>query len=651
MNKDMIKVLNERQKCRDKVAIWFGSRDNFIHPFREALANSIDEINNNFDEGIVEVIRNEKLITVKDTGRGIPIEGKTNGINNYELLFLTLFAGTNYDNASNGKITTGTYGVGNTVSCYCSSFFKVVSYRNGKKYTLIFENGGCLKDKISIEDGYEGKHGTEISFILDKEVFGEYEYNPDEVEDIIKNCAGVNSKIKFIYSDFERYNEYHYEGIKQFFSDECNGNTCDMIIGAEKIYENDINVYTENRPEDEETSIREKDYIELILTTSSSPTQKAYLNITYLSEGGSINKGIIIGVRDFVNKYAENKKLLNKKLGKISNNDVEGSISFVCNMLSTVVEFTNQTKLATNKILYQKIAREYTIGVLETELIEKPKNIEKFVKHILTVQEFNNRALASRKKLKDTLSKKADNIKNRIKKLTDCVNHGMDSEIFITEGDSANGSAIQARDATFQACLAIRGKIKNILKTDFTKIFDSQIILDIVQALGCGVEVKGKNKDLGEFDINSLRYGKIIIMTDADPDGFQIRCLLLSVFYRLVPTLIKEGHIYIALTPLYEVRFNDDKLIYWFSEDEKDNYINKHGDSNIKKISRCKGLGELDADVLSETSIDPSTRNIMRVTIDDIKEMEKAFNIWMEDDSSERKKILTEELNKYVLED
>lgn len=645
--KDVIKVLDERQKCRDKVAIWFGSRDNFIHPFREALANAIDEIINNFDNGEIHVTRNMNLITVKDSGRGIPIEGKTNGVDNYKLLFLTLFAGTNYDNAFNKKYTTGTNGVGNTVSCYCSSFFKVVSYRNNKKYTLVFENGGYLKDKMTIEDGYDGEHGTEISFILDKEVFGEYEYNSDELEDIIKSCAGVNSKIRFTYSDSKKSNEYYYNNIEQFFSDECNNNTCEMIVGAKKTYENDVYISSNNLEEDNCQLIKETDHIELVLTTSSTPIQKSYLNITYLSEGGTINKGIIYGVKDFVNNYAQNKRLLNKKLGKVSNNDVEESISFVCNMLSTVVEFTNQTKLSTDKSLYQKIAKEYVMEVLETELIERPKNIEKFVKHILEVQEFNNKAQTSKKKLKAKLSSRVDNISNRVEKLTDCKNHGKDSEIFIAEGDSAKGSIVQARDASFQACLAIRGKITNVLKRPFMDIFDSKIVVDIIKCLGCGIETTKKYKDLGEFDINSLRYGKIILATDADADGFQIQCLLLSLFYRLTPTLIKKGYIYIAMTPLYEVKLKDGNIVYWFSEEEKENYIEEYTNENIKSMSRCKGLGEMDAKILSETGVHPDTRNIVQVTVEDAKMMDEMFEIWMGNKADKRFEILSKELNKY----
>lgn len=655
MGKDTIKVLSEREQARQKVAIWFGSRDNFIHPFREALANAIDEIKNNFEFGEITVrLESDGRITVTDTGRGIPLTGSTDGIPNYHLLLLKLFAGTNYDNGENGKIATGTNGVGLTVTNYCSSNFHIKSYKRDSMSSMTFENGGdiamplkTLPNDLDILDGYTG---TTVSFILDKEVFGNYKYNRDEVESIVRNCAGVNKKINFIFQyECEDANEYKYESLEEFFNEDNTSNTCKNIIGTANEVESEVSILLDDRSRTTKTII-EKDIIEFILTTSAEPVQKSFLNATHLSEGGTVDAGVILGVRNFVNKYIKESKLMDKKLGVISKEDVELSISYTISVLSTLVEFANQTKLATNKTLYRTIVAKYVEEVMELEKIQNFKNIDKLVKHILEIQKFNSKAQANKNKLKKELGKKVDNISNRIEGLVDCKLHGEDSEIFITEGKSALGSVVLARDAKFQAGFPIRGKITNVLKKSMSEILESQTVMEIIKILGCGIDTDRKHKDLGEFCEEALRYGKIMIATDMDADGYQIQCLLLTLFYKLTPTLIKNGRVYIVNTPLYEVRLNDDTTIYWYSETEKQNYIKCNGESEIKHMARCKGLGELDAEVMAETGVNPDTRNITQVTVDNFEEMIKTFEIWMGESVEGRKKLITENLNKIEVE-
>ena len=585
MNRDKIKVLNEREQSRSKVAIWFGSRDNFIHPFKEVVANGIDEINNNFDKGEITVkLMKDNTITVTDTGRGIPLLGETDGIPNYELLLLKLFAGTNYDNGENGKIAVGTNGVGLTVTNYCSSYFSIKSYKQDEIAGIIFGNGGEILKPLERYKNNTGFTGTKITFQLDTDVFGDYKYNIEEIENILKRSAGVNSRINFKFQyENEDIKEYNYDSLEEYFEEVAVDKTCKNIIGDKRLFENEIEYQEKNN------FIIEKNEIELILSTSSNPVQEGFLNITHLSEGGTINEGVINGVRLFANKYIKDKKLIDKKLGAIANNDIEESISFVCNVLSTVVEFANQTKLSTNKKLYKEIVQKYTQDLLEVELIQNPKNIERFIKHILEVQKFNNKAQASKRALQKKLNEKVDSLSNRIEGLVDCKEHGMNSELFIAEGKSALGSIILARNARNQAGMAIRGKITNCLKIGYDEIFKSETVTDIIKALGCGIETDKKNKELGEFHIENIRYGKIICSCDADADGYQICCLLLTMFYRLTPTLIKEGMIYIARTPLYEVRMKDDTDLYWFSEEDKEQYIKQYGYDNISNIARCKG--------------------------------------------------------------
>ena len=634
MSKDTIKTLTERQQARDKVAIWFGSKENSIHPFKEVLANSIDEITNNFENGIIDIELSDdcKLMTVRDTGRGIPIEGETDGVPNYNLLLLKLFAGTNYDNNEHGKITTGTNGVGLTVTNYCSKYFSISSFRDTGVYSMVFEDGGNITTNLTKTENTGKQHGTQISFELDDKVFSNVKYDVNELLDIIKHLSGVAPSVTINFKYGGKVNTFKYESFQNYFEEITENLTCKTAVGHSKTY----------------TLNNEKNIIQCMLATSSNPIHKSFLNVTYLSEGGSINRGIAYGVRDYVNEYIKANKMIDKKLGEISSVDIEESISFTCNLLSTNTEFSNQTKLSTNKALYREIAKDYIREVLEIFKIEQPKQFEKFINHILEVQKHNGRAQAAKKALKKKLSEKVDNLANRIEGLIDCKNHDSNSELFIAEGKSALGSIVAARNPLFQGAIAIRGKLLNCLKTDYDVMFKNNEVVDIIKALGCGIETDKKNKDLGCFDKKSLRYGKIIIATDADPDGYQIACLLLTMFYRLTPTLIKDGHIYIALTPLFEIKdLKTDEYYYAFTDEEKDEIIGK-----LSKfiVNRNKGLGEVDAHVMAKTGVNPETRNILKVTYDDATQMIKAFEDWMGNSVENRKTFIENELNKYEVE-
>lgn len=641
MNKDTIKQLDTREQCRLKLPIFFGSRDNFVHGLKEAIANAIDEISNNFDSGDIEVTLKEDLetIIIKDTGRGIPINKKTDGVSNYKLLFETLFAGSNYDNNQSGKITVGTNGCGLTVLNHTSTYFKVISAREGKIYEVLYKNGGEFQ--YFKEIGETDEHYSMFEFVLDKSVYTKTTYDAIEVKDICKYNSAVNNKvtIKYKYDDIEEC--FHFDSIEEYFDEVAVNNTSKKFIGGKFIYENEVEV-------DDGIKVNEKDEVEFVLTTSSEPVQQTFLNSNYLPNGGAINEGIINGVKLFANKYLKDKKMLDKKLGVVTNGDIEESISFVCSINSTNVEYENQIKLATNKKLYRTVAQTHIINTMEAMAIEKPKEVEKFIKHILEVQKFNNKAQANRKALKKKLSEKVDSLANRIEGLVDCKNHGMNSELFIAEGKSALGSIVMARNAVNQACIAIRGKIANCLKMSYDDIFKNETVTDIIKVLGCGIETDKKNKDIGEFHLESIRYGKIIIATDMDADGYQIACLLLTMFYRLTPTLIKNGMIYIALTPLYEVRMKDDTNLYWYSEEEKEKYLKQNGYTEIEHIARAKGLGELDAETMAETGVNPETRNIIQVTVEDVLKMEKQFRIWMGTDVTDRKEIIETKLNEYI---
>lgn len=651
MSKDTIRQLSEREQARQKVSIWFGSKENFYHPFKEVLFNGIDEINNNFENGTIEILLSDdrKRVTITDSGRGIPIGGKTDNVNNYELLLLKLFAGTNYDNGEHGKMTTGTNGVGLTVTNYCSKYFEIMSYREDGAYRMKFENGGYIAKPLEKSENNLDFTGTKISFELDEEVFSHVEYDLEEILDIAKKASGVNKKIKIVVRHKDMAKEFHYDSMKEYFDEVVNNATSAIIVGSEKVYNIDrerqetyrVGTLTETR------TVREKETsrVSLIMTTTPEVVQESYLNITYLKDGGSINDGIILGIRNFVNKYCKEKKLLDSKLGTVSANDVADSVSFVCNYMSTNVEFSNQTKFSTGKKLYAETIKEYVTELLEIYKTEQPADFDNFVKHILEVQKFNNKSQASIRALKKKLTEKVDSF-TKIEGVVDCKVHGEEAEIFICEGKSALGSVVMARNPIFQAAMAIRGKILNCLKASYDEIFASQIVTDIIKMLGCGIEMDKKNKDLGEFDEAKLRFGKIMITADADVDGAHIICLLLTLLYKLTPKLITSGRVYIVNTPLFEIQDNKTKEYHYaFSENEKEEILSKI--TNSVTINRNKGLGEINANTMA-MCINSENRNLTQVTPDMAEEMEKVFKIWMDEQITERKNIIENELDQYI---
>lgn len=640
-----IKSLSVREQCRDKVSVWFGSASNFYHPLKETIANATDEIINNFEKGIITVLLHEdnRTVTVIDTGRGIPIAGTSNGVENYKLLFETLFAGTKYEQTD--STTTGTNGVGNTVINHTSTLFDVFSVHDGVFDHVHYTNGGNLDVKIIGAELEKQKkifplnlieeHGTAFTFSLDDDVYTKTEMEFVDIHEIVKNFSIASNKVTYnvgtVEEDFEVsiFDVVHNESILEYFEEEqVNKTTSDIRYLL-----------------DEYNADNEKTKIDLVFSTSTEPIQKTFLNLTYLEEGGSINDGILDGIRMKANKFCRDNKMFPKGVTAFSKQDIEDSVSFVSTVLSNNVEFQNQTKLSTNKKLYKEIAKKHASSMMEIFEAENIAEFKKFINHLLTVQKHNGVNDRAKKKLKKVLTERVDGINNRIENLVDCKEHGDRSELFICEGQSALGSVVLARDASFQAAYPIRGKILNCLKADYETIFKNKIVVDLVKVIGCGIEADKKSKDLETFDISKLRYGKIVAACDADEDGFQISCLIITMIYRLMPKLIEEGHVYIATTPLYEFKTSTDKVYYAFSETEKDEIASKIKERYI--VNRNKGLGETDAAVLAETTMNPETRNIIKVNIEDAKAVAESFDAWMGDDIQSRKDFISENINDY----
>ena len=640
-----IKKLSTREQSRDKVSIWFGSSSNYYHPLKETIANSTDEIINNFKSGVITVLLHEdnRTITVADSGRGIPLQEKTNGTYNYELLFETLFAGTKYDTGE--ASTTGTNGVGNTVINHTSEWFEAINVQNKEYHIATYYNGNLDKEFNFNETTYldyfkelvNGNHGTIINFTLDNGVYTNTVFDYDEIKEIVTNFSIASNKVTYklgrlVQDNVKILDTIHHSSIREYFEEQQSNKLTSQQQLAAHSY-NDEN---------------EKTDIDIVFATSSEPIQKAFLNLTYLQEGGTINEGILDGIRLFVNKYCRDNKLFPKGVNSFTKQDIEDSVSFVATVLSNNVEFQNQTKLSTNKKLYKEVAKKHTTAMIEAFKESNEKEFKKFVDHLLTVQKHNGVNERAKKKLKKALTEKVDGLNNRIENLIDSKQHGKDTELFICEGQSALGSVVLARDSEYQAAYPLRGKILNCLKSDYDTIFKNKIIMDLIKVIGCGVETNKKSKDLNTFDINNLRYDKIIATCDADEDGFQISCLIITMIYVLMPKLLDEGHVYIATTPLYEFKTKSDKVYYAYSETEKYEIA-----KDIKEeytVSRAKGLGELQADVLSKTAMNPNTRNIISVTMEDAKKVAESFSAWMGNDIETRKEFISNNINEYASE-
>lgn len=637
MSKDKIRRLDHREQSREKISIWYGSADNYEHGLKEVLANATDEIINNFDKGTinVELMEDMKTLVVQDSGRGIPMEGETDGTPNYELLFLILFAGTKYGEGGEMEGSyTGTNGSGQTVLNYTSSLFEVTSVRNGKEYHIKFENGGILSESIT-ERKTDKESGTTVKFRLDPEIYTETEFTNEQVKSIIKRYAVSSNKITINYKHKDEEVTYHYDHLEEYFDEVIGDTSTSSVRYGDSVLFDDGG---------------EKTSIELALATTTEIIQESYLNINYLPNGGAINNGIVNGVKLYMNKFCRDNSLFPKGVKSFSDSDIEESISFVAVMLSNNVEFSNQTKLDTQKKLYYEVAKKRVSQILEVMEVEDKKGFDSIVKHLLLVQKDNASNQRQKEKLKKELTKKVDNLNNSIEKFVDSRIHGEEAELYLAEGDSAHGSVVLARDGKFQASLPMGGKFLNVAKANTLEtIVKNEIIMNVIRVLGCGVELGKKHKDVAPFDISKLRYGKIIIASDEDADGKQITSLVITLFHTLMPEIIKQGKLYIAKTPLYEIKLKDDSVLYAYSDDERDDLINKNK-KEVVNVARSKGLGELDAEVMAETAMNPETRHLVQVTIEDSGLASRTLEDWMGTKVDNRKDMISANLNEYIYE-
>lgn len=625
---DKVRALGFRDQAREKLPIFFGSRDNFLHPLRELIANGTDEINSHFNSGTIKIVHeikdNESMITIEDSGRGLPIgETDENGKSYLELLLLTLFAGGKYDNNA-GQI--GSNGVGLTVTNYTSKYFNVQSAYNGVLHEVTFTDGGNNQD-YSTKKISDKKHFTRVSYVLDKNVYTGNKFSDTDIENWIKWVSAVAPKINFEFTNsLGETTNYHYKNLENYFDEMVNSQSTSSIF---KIEENDGKFVIDTT---------ENNQYEVIFTTQAQPVHRVFLNGNPLVEDSSIDSGVINGIRLWFEKYYEGKR----KQKPFTNQDIIDSVSYVVNVVSSNGEFSNQTKLSTKKALYQSQTKKIVQTILDNFRENHAVYFNRFEKHLTQVQDSNNKNSKSREKLLKKLNENVDGIKGRIDNFIDSRQHGKDSELFLTEGLSALGSVVKARNSDNQAAFPLRGKVLNVEKAGKSAIMDNAEATNILKIIGGGI---GK-----DFNIEKSRFGKIVISSDQDDDGFQIQALLITLFNKVAQPLLTNGMVYIAKTPLYIIHFTDkDDVLYVSSENEMADI--RPTLKNVKSISRVKGLGELDKETMRDTAMNPDTRDIVQVTMEDVEKSVEMIENWFGSSVDYRKEYISEHIVDFLLEE
>jgi len=635
---DSISLLKGADRIRLRPAVIFGSDGlkGCQHAFIEILANAIDEAREGFGKKIEVTVFKDYSIMVKDYGRGIPLDyNEKEGRYNWELVFCELYAGGKYENntGSNYEYSLGLNGLGCCATQYSSEYMDVTVYRDGYKYELHFEKGNNVGGMIKEKFNYEST-GTIIKWRPDLEVFTDIKIPLEFFKETLKKQAVVNAGVLFVLNDEASGESFEYcyqNGIIDYIS-EINS---DKGFTSIQFYEHE----TSGRDREDKPEYKVKFQMAFVFNNEINLLEY-YHNSSFLEYGGSPDKAVRSAFVYAIDQYLKAEKKYNKNEKKITFADVEDSLILVSNSFSTITSYENQTKKAITNIFIQEAMTAFLKKQLEIYFIENKEEAEKIAKQVLINKRSREKAEKTRIDIKKQLGGKVD-VVNRVKKFVDCRTKDVSKrELYIVEGDSALGSCKLGRNAEFQAIMPVRGKILNCLKADDHKIFQSEVITDLLKVLGCGVEFSNKyNRDLSNFDLNKLNWDKIIICTDADVDGYQIRTLILTMLYRLVPTLIREGKVYIAETPLYEIRTNK-KTYFAYNEEEKKAIL-----SRIKghyTIMRSKGLGENDPDMMWETTMNPETRRLIKIVPDDIEKTKEIFEILLGDNLEGRKEYISE---------
>ncbi|MBQ7793850.1 MAG: DNA topoisomerase [Clostridia bacterium] len=658
---ESISSLKGADRVRKRPGVIFGSDglEGCEHSFFEILSNSIDEAREGYGKEIEVTRFLDGSIEVRDYGRGIPLDyNEKEGRYNWDLVYCELYAGGKYNNNSADgmyEYSLGLNGLGACATQYSSEFMDVEVIRDGTKYNLHFEKGANIGGLKKETAPARAKTGTVQRWRPDIEVFTDINIPVEYFHDTLRRQSMTNAGIKFTLfneteSGMELFEYYYENGIVDYLGEQVGdtGFTTVEVWDAER----------RGRDRADQPEYRLKMQVAFCFSNKVNMLEY-YHNSSWLEHGGAPDKAVKNAFVYAIDQYLKNNNKYKKNESKITFVDVADCLALVINSFSTQTSYENQTKKSITNKFIQEAMTEFLRHQLEVYFIENRADAEKISNQVLANKQSRENAEKVRIDVKKKLTGSMD-VTNRVKKFVDCRSKDIEKrEVYIVEGDSALGSCKLARNPEFQAIMPIRGKILNCLKADYAQIFKSDIILDLVRVLGCGIEIKTKhNKNIETFNLDNLRWDKVIICTDADVDGFQIRTLVLTMIYRLMPTLIDVGRVYIAESPLYEIEITKTKRkgeqLFAYTEQEKEAIISKLEEEGLTKahddfdIKRSKGLGENQADMMSLTTMHPATRRLIRVTPENVERTAQMFDILLGNNLESRKEYITLNGAKYM---
>ena len=652
---EAITALKGADRVRRRPGVIFGSDglDGCEQAVFEILSNSIDEAREGHGQLITVTRFLDHSIEVEDQGRGCPVDWNEKEQRwNWELVFCELYAGGKYKNneGENYEYALGLNGLGSCSTQYASLFIDVTVWRDGFEYQLHFERGEIVGEtgeelKKTPLTKNKRKTGTRTRWLPDLDVFTDIDIPVEYYLDTIRRQAVVNAGITFRFrnetasGEFEEQDFLYEQGIVDYVRE----------IAGEEVLTDPVFWETERRGKDREDKDEYKVKLSVCFCFSNKVTAvEHYHNSSWLEHGGSPDKAMRTAFVNTIDAWMRQNNKYQKKESKVTWQDIEDCIIFISNNFSTQTSYENQTKKSITNRYVQVAMADYLKEQLQIYFTESPADAAKIAAQVLINKRSRERAEETRQGIKKKLTGTID-IANRVQKFVDCRTKDVTRrEIYIVEGDSALGSVKLSRDAEFQGIMPIRGKILNCLKVDYKRIFASEIITDLMKVLGCGVEIAGKGaaKNLGEFNLDNLRWNKVVICTDADVDGYQIRTLVLTMIYRLCPTLIEKGYVYIAETPLFEINYGE-KTWFAYTEKEKADVVKKLSGKKFK-VNRSKGLGENDPDMMWLTTMNPETRRLIKVLPGDGERAAQMFDVLLGNNLQGRKDMIAAEGHNYL---
>ena len=643
---ESISQLKGADRVRKRPGVIFGSDglEGCEHAVFEILSNSIDEAREGFGNIITVTLYDDKSIEVEDFGRGCPVDwNPAEKRFNWELVYCELYAGGKYKNDDGGdyEYSLGLNGLGACATQYASEYMDVTVWRDGNKYTLHFAKGK-IKGKMLVEPADRKKTGTTTRWKPDIEVFTDINIPESYFLDILRRQAVVNAGVTFRFraqhgAKFETMEFCYKNGIADYVAE----------LAGENPLTQPYYIETERKGKDRDDKPEYKVRMSAAFCFSNRTNAiEYYHNSSWLEHGGAPDAAAKTAFVYAIDAYIKKTNKYQKNESKITFPDIADCLILVTNCFSTRTSYENQTKKSITNRFIREAMTDFFKEKLEIYFIENKAEADRIADQVLINKRSREQAEKARVSIKKNLTKNLD-LANRVQKFVDCRSRDADKrEIYIVEGDSALGSVKLSRDAEYQGIMPVRGKILNCLKADYARIFKSEIITDLIKVLGCGVEVEKHGKELNNFSLENLRWNKVVICTDADVDGYQIRTLILTMLWRLVPTLIREGYVYIAESPLYEIQAKG-KTWFAYSDREKAEIVESIGNAKIV-INRSKGLGENDPEMMWLTTMNPKTRRLIRVMPEDADETARVFDLLLGDNLAGRKEHIAEVGSRYL---